>query len=81
MKQILFENQFERTIKYCQECQTLFDYQNEDIETIKQEYNTKCPDIHCTKITTFVCCPKCGKEHIISEYETKTDIIQQIQNS
>lgn len=79
MKRILEENQEKRTKVYCKDCQTLFDYQNEDIETSEEQRLEKgkwqYEDIIHHRTKTFVTCPKCGKEHVISDrtfsYEVK----------
>lgn len=71
MKRILEENQTKRTKVYCEDCQTLFDYQSEDVEKFQKDWIEKekwqYPDTHYYREKLFVTCPKCGKEHVISD--------------
>lgn len=71
MKRILEENQPQRSKLYCNNCQTLFDYQYEDIEKFKKDWIEKgkyqYPDTHYYREKLFVTCPKCGKEYVLSD--------------
>lgn len=71
MKRILEENQPKRTKIYCSDCQTLFDYQNEDIEVAKADWIEKgkyyYEDTHYFREVSFVTCPKCSKKHIVHD--------------
>ena len=72
MKRILEENIDMRTQYYCSECRTLFDYQDEDVEVEKTEWDEHdrwYGDIHHVRTKKFITCPKCGKRIILSDKE------------
>lgn len=72
MKRILEENTDVRIQHYCPECRTLFDYQDEDVEVEKTEWEEDdrwYGHIHWVRTKKFVTCPKCGKKIILSDKE------------
>lgn len=72
MKRILEENVERRFTEFCTECRTLFDYQDEDLEVEKEEwdvYDRFGGNCHHVRIKTFITCPKCGTRYLLSNKE------------